>query len=85
MLKCLAPLFGFGGSQVSFEPITNKYNNAMKKRQEAVEVALSIHSSIDDYRFPKDIRIQHQSLGQVLRSLLEILENERGNNQNTAT
>ena len=49
----------------------------MNKIQEATQVSLSIYNEIDSYKMPEENRVKHKALGQVLRSLLEILENER--------
>ena len=51
--------------------------NEMTKIKEAAEVSLSIYNSIDSYRLPEVNRVAHKSLGQVLRSLVELLDNER--------
>jgi len=42
----------------------------------AIEVILNLYDSIDGYRFPADIQIKHNALGQCLRSLKETLPNE---------
>jgi|TARA_B110001452_G_C15175353_1_gene408423 hypothetical protein len=56
----------------------NKINRSeMTKIKEAAEVSLSIYNSIDSYKLPEGNRVAHKSLGQVLRSLVELLENER--------
>ncbi len=49
----------------------------MTKIKEAAEVSLSIYDQIDAHRVPKANRVAHKSLGQVLRSLIELIENER--------
>lgn len=55
----------------------NKQHNEMNKIQEATQVSLSIYNEIDSYQMPEENRVKHKALGQVLRSLVEILENER--------
>jgi hypothetical protein len=42
----------------------------------ALEVTLSLYNSIDGYKFPADVRLKYQALGQCLRSLLEQIPNE---------
>jgi hypothetical protein len=49
----------------------------MNKLEDATKTTLSIHNSIDTRGIPKEIRIKHNAVGQCLRSLIEILENER--------
>ena len=51
--------------------------NEMTKIKEAAEESLSIYNSIDSYRLSEVNRVAHNSLGQVLRSLVALLENER--------
>ena len=41
---------------------------------EATEVSLSIYNQIDSYQLPEETRVKHKALGQVLRSLVEILD-----------
>ena len=48
----------------------------MTKIIEAAEVSLNIHNEIDVLKLPKEIRIKHNALGQLLRSLLSTVENE---------
>lgn len=48
----------------------------MTKIKEAAEVSLNIHNEIDPLKLPKEIRIKHNALGQLLRSLLSTVENE---------
>ena len=48
----------------------------MIKIKEAAEVSLSIHNEIDAQRLPREIRIKHNALGQLLRALLSTVENE---------
>ena len=49
----------------------------MTKFKEAAHVSINLHNEIDSYKLPKDIRIKHNALGQLLRSLLTALEDER--------
>ena len=51
--------------------------NEMTKINEAAEVSLSIYNTIDSYKMPEGNRVAYKSLGQVLRSLVELLDNER--------
>ena len=48
-----------------------------KKLQEATEVSLAIYNEIEGHKMPEENRIKHKALGQVLRSLVEILEHEQ--------
>ena len=50
--------------------------NEMTKIKEAAEVSLSLYNQIDGYKLKEGNRITHQSLGQVLRSLVALLEDE---------
>ena len=59
--------------------------NEMTKIKEAAEVSLSIYNTIDCYHMPELNRVAHKSLGQVLRSLVELLENERNKSTDTHT
>ena len=63
--------------------ITETRRNEMTNIKEAAEVSLSIYNTIDGYRIPEGNRVAHKSLGQVLRSLVELLENERPESTNT--
>ena len=56
--------------------ITETRRNEMTKIKEAAEVSLSIYNTIDGYRIPEGNRVAHKSLGQVLRSLVALLEDE---------
>ena len=73
MLECLALRKSAGGSSVLnfINILTN-----MTKIKEAAEVSLSIHNEIDAQRLPREIRIKHNALGQLLRALLSTVENE---------
>jgi len=51
-------------------------HNEMTKIKEAAEVSLSLYNQIDGYKLKERNRITHQSLGQVLRSLVALLEDE---------
>lgn len=59
---------------------SNEMNKAL---QEAVEVSINLYNEVDPYKLPSDDKIKHQALGQCLRSLVELLENE--SNRHTAT
>jgi len=66
--------------------INNKINrNEMTKTNEAAEVSLSIYNTIDVYKLKGADRVAYKSLGQVLRSLVELLENERNKSTDTHT
>jgi hypothetical protein len=49
----------------------------MTKLKEAAQVSINLHNEIDSYKLPQDIRIKHNAIGQLLRSLLTALEDER--------
>lgn len=59
--------------------VLNNHRNkqAMTKIIEAAEVSLNLHNQIDTFKLPEEIRIKHNALGQLLRSLLTTVENER--------
>ena len=52
--------------------------------KEATELTINLHESIDNRKLPKDIVIKHNSIGQCLRSILEMLENDIEQNKNAA-
>lgn len=56
--------------------LTKKYTTKMTKIKEAAEVSLNVYNEIDSVRLPKEIRIKHNALGQLLRALLSTVENE---------
>ena len=49
----------------------------MTKFKEAAQVSINLHNEIDSFELPQDIRIKHNAIGQLLRSLLTALEDER--------
>ena len=52
--------------------------------KEAIEVSLSLYNKVDSYKLPSDTKVKHIALGQCLRSLVELLENEsRASNPTT--
>ena len=57
---------------------TNKQQKEMNNKHitEAIEVAASLHKSIDSYRFPADVRVTFDALGQCLSSLMERLKHD---------
>jgi hypothetical protein len=59
--------------------------NEMTKINEAAEVSLSIYNTIDSYKMPEGNSVAYKSLGQVLRSLVELLDNERNKSTDTHT
>ena len=74
MIECLA-LRTLRRVQVFSTNIEIK--QAMTKIIEAAEVSLNLHNQIDTFKLPEEIRIKHKALGQLLRSLLTTVENER--------
>jgi hypothetical protein len=50
--------------------------NIMDNLKEATTTTLSIHNAIDTRRLPQEVRIKHDAVGQCLRSLIELLDNE---------
>lgn len=82
MLECLALRKSAGGSSVlNSKNILTK----MTKIKEAAEVSLNIYNEIDSIRLPKEIRIKHNALGQLLRALLSTVENESRRIETTGT
>ena len=78
MIKCLAPCNSVGG-QV-FLSMNNTMNQTIK---EAASVSISLHKQIDPYKLPADTKIKLEALGQCLRSLINILDDDK--HQNTTT
>ena len=52
--------------------------------KEATELTINLHESIDNRKLPKDIDIKHNAIGQCLRSILEMLDNDIEQNKNAA-
>lgn len=74
MLGSLAILRGVKYSTLNMHNLnTNQMNQVIK---EAVEVSLSLYDKVDSYKLPSDAQVKHVALGQCLRSLVELLENE---------
>ena len=48
-----------------------------KNITKATDTTLNLYNSIDDYKFDADVRIKFEALGQCLRSLKEMLHDER--------
>ena len=53
------------------------------KIKEATELAINLHNDMDTRGIPKSILIKHKAIGQCLRSMLDILENDNERNKNT--
>ena len=51
--------------------------NIMNTLKDATNTTLSIHNQIDTRRLPEEVRVKHNAVGQCLRSLIEILDNEQ--------
>ena len=51
--------------------------------KEAASVSISLHKQIDPYKLPADTKIKLEALGQCLRSLINILDDDK--HQNTTT
>ena len=51
--------------------------------REAIEVSLSLYDTVDSYKLPSDSRVKHIALGQCLRSMVELLENDTQSNRTT--
>ena len=49
----------------------------MNTLKDATNTTLSIHNQIDTRRLPEEVRVKHNAVGQCLRSLIEILDNEQ--------
>ena len=73
MLDYLAPRNSAGGSSNLIDMQNNKLMNTIK---DATSTTLSIHEAIDTRRLPEEVRIKHNAVGQCLRSLIELLDNE---------
>jgi hypothetical protein len=74
----LGPLHGAGG-QVSLQNNLYKLDETIK---EATELTINLHKDIDPRELPRDIVIKHNAIGQCLRSILEMLENDIERNKN---
>jgi len=44
---------------------------------EATEITLNLYDSIDSYKFTPEVQVKYKALGQCLRSIMEILQDER--------
>jgi hypothetical protein len=77
MVECLAPHNSVRGSSIYYMKQLNYQHNEMTKIQEATETSLNIFNEIDSLRIPEESRVKIKALGQVLRSMKVILENER--------
>lgn len=51
--------------------------------QEAVQVSLSLYDQVDCYKLETDAKVKYLALGQCLRSIVDILENEPRNTDPT--
>ena len=69
--------FGGGSSILS---MNQTMNNTLK---EAALTTIKIHDDVDTYKLPADTKIKIEALGQCLRSMLQIL-NDEPNKTNTA-
>lgn len=78
MIECLAPCNSAGGQVFLSTNIT-----MIQTIKEAVSVSISLHEQIDSYKLPADTKIKLEALGQCLRSITTILDDER-NKQDTA-
>ena len=58
-------------------------NEMNKVIREAIEVSLSLYDTVDSYKLPSDSRVKHIALGQCLRSMVELLENDTQSNSTT--
>lgn len=53
-----------------------------EKMKEATELTINLHQGMDTKGIPKSILIKHNAIGQCLRSMLDILENDNERNKN---
>ena len=51
--------------------------------KEATELTINLHQGMDTRGIPKSILIKHNAIGQCLRSMLDILENDIERNKNS--
>jgi len=80
MIECLALLHVAGGSSILHN---NYYKTHMnEKMKEATELTINLHQGMDTRGIPKSILIKHNAIGQCLRSMLDILENDNERNKN---
>jgi|DEB0MinimDraft_6_1074348.scaffolds.fasta_scaffold04666_3 hypothetical protein len=77
MIECLALLHVAEGSSI-LHNITTKYMN--EKMKEATELTINLHQGMDTKGIPKSLLIKHNAIGQCLRSMLDILENDNERN-----
>jgi len=55
----------------------NLTTNEMKEvLKEAIDVSINLYDQVDSYSMQTSSRVKHLALGQCLRSIVEILENE---------
>ncbi len=54
-----------------------------EKIKEAAELTINLHQGMDTRGIPKSILIKHNAIGQCLRSMLDILENDIERNKNS--
>lgn len=52
---------------------TNEMNEVIKQ---AIEVSINLYENVDSYKLSSDSRVKHVALGQCLRSIVDILDNE---------
>ena len=52
------------------------------KIKEATELTINLHNDMDTRGIPKSLLIKHNAIGQCLRAILEILENDNERNKN---
>jgi hypothetical protein len=52
------------------------------KIKEATELAINLHNDMDTRGIPKSILIKHKAIGQCLRAMLDILEDDNEPNKN---
>ena len=80
MIECLALLHVAEGSSI----LHNNYKIYMnEKMKEATELTINLHQGMDTRGIPKSILIKHNAIGQCLRSMLDILENDIKRNKNS--
>ena len=79
MIECLALLHVAEGSSILHN---NYYKTHMnEKMKEAAELTINLHQGMDTRGIPKSILIKHNAIGQCLRSMLDILENDNERNK----
>lgn len=79
----MAPLHVASESSIYHNKTIHNITEMNEVIKQAAMVSLNLHESINGYKFPADIRVKYLALGQCLRSLIDILEDEHKRDQDT--